>query len=271
MNPMGKLGIIAGGGTAPRRLLDLLDRQQHPYFLACLQGHADADLGQGRDHIWVHLGEAEKLRSAGLAAGVDHAVMLGRVRRPSLSELKPDALTLKYLAKIGINFLGDNNLLSAVAKAFEAEGIRIVGVHEIISDWLTPAGVLTIVAPDDQATADIKRGMEVAKLLGQADVGQSVVVQQGIVLALEAVDGTDAMLARAGPLQRDGAAAILVKCSKPQQDKRLDLPAIGLDTIHALKTAGLRGLAIEAGASLMLDKAAVIDAANDAQLFVVGV
>jgi len=144
------------------------------------------------------------------------------------------------------------------------------GAHEVFADLLTPEGVLGNIKPDDQAQLDITRGQQVLLCLSQADVGQSVIVQLGVVLGVEAIEGTDALINRTASLKREGPGGVLVKIAKAQQDNRFDLPTIGLDTVKACQAAGLRGIAVEAGRSLCLERDAVIAAANAAGIFVIG-
>ncbi|NTU77689.1 MAG: LpxI family protein, partial [Alphaproteobacteria bacterium] len=250
-----KLGIIAGGGAAPRQLIAACQKIGRPFFLACLEGQADPDLGKGVPHAWLPLGAGQKLKTLFTDAGVSEVVMIGRVRRPSLLEIRPDWLALKVLTKIGINSLGDDGLLRAIGKAIEEEGkVRLVGIQDVFADLLTPLGELTGTSPDEQARADIKRGIEVALALGRLDVGQAVVVQQGLVLGVEAIEGTDALIARSAAVRREGQGGVLVKLAKPQQDNRFDLPTIGPDTVAAAAKAGLRGIALQAGRSLIVDR-----------------
>src|SRR5262249_22908769 len=151
----------------------------------------------------------------------------------------------KVLTKIGMNMLGDDALLRAIGQAIEEEaGIRVIGIQDVFRDLLTPEGQLGRIAPDEDAQKDIKRGIEVAKALGQLDVGQSVVVQQGMVLGVEAIEGTDALVARTAGLKREGTGPVLVKIAKPQQDNRYDLPTIGPDTITSMIKSGIRGVAL---------------------------
>jgi DUF1009 family protein len=151
------------------------------------------------------------------------------------------------------------------------EGFRVLGAHEILTEAVGPKGVLGGVAPDAAAQADIARGLEVARARGAVDVGQGCVVQQGIVLAAEAIEGTDAMLARAAGLARPGPGGVLVKIVKPGQDRRADLPTIGPGTVRGAAAAGLRGIAFEAGGTLLTDRAACIADADAAGLFLVGI
>jgi hypothetical protein len=188
-----------------------------------------------------------------------------------LAALRPDWRAAKMLARIGLRALGDDGFLSAIIKEFELEGFHVVGVHDLLGSLLAPEGPLGKIAPDTQAEADIERGLEVAHALGAVDVGQAVVVQQGIVLGLEAAEGTDALIERAGRLQGEGAGGVLVKAVKPGQERRADLPTVGVATVQACARAGLRGIAVEAGMALVIDRPAVATAADDAGLFVAGI
>lgn len=266
-----KLAILAGGGLSPRQLIGACQEQGRPFLVVCLEGHADADLGAGLPHVVLPLGGMQKFKDLCASEKIEEIVMIGHVRRPSLSELKPDWLTLKVLGKIGLNALGDDGLLRSVGKALEEEcGVRLIGADQVMADLLTPAGTLTRAQPDDQSQGDIKRAAHIALELGRLDVGQAVVVQQGIVLGLEAAEGTAALIARVAGLKREGGGGVLVKRAKPQQDKRLDLPAIGPETIAQLAQAGLVGVALEAGRSFILNRKETIEAADKAGLFVLG-
>jgi len=175
------------------------------------------------------------------------------------------------LARAGrVAFAGDDGLLAAVVRVLGEQGFRVLGAHDILRESLGPRGVLTRAAPDAQAMADIERGILVVQALGGVDVGQCCVVQEGLVLAVEAVEGTDAMLARCGGLARNGPGGVLVKLVKPNQDRRADLPTIGPVTIEGAVAAGLRGVAFEAEGTILADKDACIAAADGAGLFLLG-
>ncbi len=271
MSSASKLGIIAGGGAVPRQLIGACQSLGRPFYVFCLEGHADPDLAKDVPHSWLRLGEGGKLKELFAEQGITEVVMIGRVRRPSLFEIKPDWFTVKVLAKIGMNSLGDDGLLCAIGKVFEEEGgVRVLGAHEVFAELLTPEGVLTKTQPDEDAQKDIQRGIDVAKALGAVDVGQSVVVQQGIVLGVEAVEGTDALLARCASLRREGPGGVLVKIAKPQQDNRFDLPTMGPETVAAAAQAGLRGIAVQAGRSLLVEREKTFAGADKMGLFVVG-
>lgn len=203
------------------------------------------------------------------AAGI--FVLVGPVQRPSFRSLRPDAEGLKLLARIGrAAFMGDDGLLKAVIRVLGEEGFRVIGAHEVLGGLVGRAGLLTRTRPDDQAWADIERGIAVCRALGRADVGQGCVVQSGIVLAVEAVEGTDAMLARCGALAWPGPGGILVKLVKPGQERRADLPTIGEQTVRGVIAAGLRGIAFEGGGTIVIDRDRMAAAADAAGIFVLG-
>jgi DUF1009 family protein len=266
-----KLCIVAGGGSAPRIVIDICRRQGRDYILVCLEGQADAATAEASPHVWLPLGAGAKLKALVEEQQIKELLMIGRVRRPSLFELKPDWLALKTVTKIGMSLLGDDALLRGIGRAMEEEiGVRVIGTQDVFAGLLTPEGQLGRVAVDAEAESDIARGLAVASALGKADVGQSVVVQQGIVLGIEAIEGTDALIARAGGLRREGAGGILVKIAKPQQDNRYDLPTVGPDTVMAAAKAGLRGIVIEAGRSFLVEREKAVALADAAGIFMIG-
>ncbi len=267
------LGIIAGGGDAPKRLIAQCLRMNKPFHVLALEGQTDKDIVDLADDLpisWLPLGAAAAAVALGKEKGITDVVLLGRVRRPSLAELKPDWLLMKKLGRIGLGILGDDGLLKAIAKEFEVEGFHIIAVQDVFAEIMFPAGQLGKHAPSETAQADIKRGIEIARALGSLDIGQAVVMQQGIVLGVEAIEGTDALIGRTGMLKREGAAPVLIKLKKPQQDMRLDLPTIGFSTVREALGAGFCGIAAEAGGSLLIDREEVIKFADASGIFLVG-
>jgi DUF1009 family protein len=267
-----KLGIIAGSGRLPELVASAALGQGREVFLLALEGQADPSFVEASKlpHVWVRLGAAGQGFDALKQAGVSDVVMAGGVRRPSLKELAPDWRAAKFFARVGLAALGDDGLLSAVVKEFEAEGFKVVGPDDILHSLLAREGAYGRLRPDEQAKADIAHGFKIAKALGALDVGQAVVVQQGLVLGVEAIEGTAALLARCKELKREGHGGVLVKCAKPHQERRVDLPSIGPDTLIQAHEAGLRGVAVEAGRSLLLDEAAMIELSDRLGLFLVG-
>lgn len=266
-----KLGIIAGGGALPARLAARALAEGREVFVLAITGHAEPETLSGLPQAWIRMGEAGRGIEILRQQGVEDLVMAGPVRRPTLRDLRPDWRTTRFFARLGVRALGDDGFLKSVVAELENEGFRVLGLHEILGDALAEAGVWGAISPNEQDSADIAHGLKVAKGLGGLDVGQSVVIQQGIVLGVEAIEGTDALLRRAGELRRAGGGGVLVKIAKPGQERRVDLPTIGVQTIRNAVQAGLAGIAVEAGSTVVVDRAGVVEAADAAGLFVCGV
>jgi DUF1009 family protein len=263
-----RLGILAGGGAAPQELIAACRDMGRDFFVIALEEQAGEDLAYD---VRIRLGAFGALKKICEEERLSEVVMLGRVRRPSMTELRPDFLGIKVIAKIGLHTLGDDGLLRAVCRAIEEEcGVSVVGAHEVFREFLTPLGALTKAKPDDHARKDIKRAVKIVQALGALDVGQAAIVQRGLVLGVEAIEGTDALIVRSGEVKRAGGGGVLVKMSKPQQDDRFDLPTLGPSTIDNLARAGFAGVAVEAGRSLLLERGKTIAAANKAGLFIYG-
>lgn len=266
-----KLGVLAGGGALPRMLVDVCRASGREVFVVALDGQADAAAYSDVPHAVHRMGAAGDILDALKGAGVEEIVMAGPVRRPSVSELRPDGRAAKIIAKIGMRAVGDDGLLTAVAGVLEEEGFRVTGVDSLLDGLRAPAGPFGRLTPDEQAKADIERGLDVAAGLGSLDVGQAVVVQEGLVLGVEAAEGTAALIERCAGLRREGPGGVLVKISKPGQDRRLDLPTIGIETVEAAAAAGLAGIAVEAVRTLVIDRPGLTRLADDKGLFVIGV
>jgi UDP-2,3-diacylglucosamine hydrolase len=267
----GRLGIVAGGGGLPRRLVESCRAAGRDVFVLALEGAAEPATVRDVPHAWCRIGAA----AAGLALlrqnNVTELVLAGGLRRPSLTALRPDWRAAKLIARIGYRALGDDGLLSAVVSELEQEGFHVVGPDELLDRAVIPEGPLGKIRPDAQATADIEHARRIARALGALDVGQAVVVQQGLVLGVEAIEGTDELLRRCAALRREGPGGVLVKVEKPGQERRADRPTIGLRTVALAAETGLRGIAIEADATIVLDRDEVVRAADRAGLFVVGI
>lgn len=267
-----KLGIVAGGGDIPRMLIEDCLQQKRDFFVLAIEGNADKNLLDNTiPHAWIRLGQAGTGFKRLKDEKVQDVVMIGTIKRPSFKELVPDLRTTAFFAKIGMKSLGDDGILRAVVKEFEHDGMVVRGIHEVMPELLVKSGILTKHKPDKKAFADIKRGVEVGLELGRLDVGQSVIVQQGLVLGVEGIEGTDKLIIRCGEYKRKGEGGVLVKLRKPQQDMRIDLPTIGLSTLKNAKNSGLRGVAVHAGNALIVDEKNVIDYADKEGLFIVGI
>ena len=265
------LGIIAGGGSFPKRLVQACRASGRPYFMLGLEGHADPEIVDPEPHGWIRLGDWSRGIALLREAGVEELVMAGPVRRPGLSEIRPHLEGAKVLARLAKAWLGDDSLLGAVAGELEREGFRIVSAGDLLDGFLAVAGTYGAHAPDAEARADIARGLEVVRAMGALDIGQAVVVQQQVVLGVEALEGTDALVRRCAALRRPGRGAVLVKAPKPAQDRRFDLPVIGAETASAAVEAGFAGIAVEAGGAFVFDRDELVRIADRGGLFVVGV
>ncbi len=266
------LGIVAGGGALPREIIAACRARGQSFYVLALDGQADPETTNGAPHSWHRMGAAGAIFAALRAAGVQEVVFAGKVKRPSLLAVAPDVRGAAFIARIGVKAFGDDGLLRAIAEEFEREGFFLRSVPEVLArDGSGPThGPLGLHVPDAVANADIARGVAVLCALGPVDVGQAVVVQQGMVLAVEAIEGTDAMIARAGLLKRPGGGGVLVKLAKLGQDHRLDLPGVGPETVRAAAAAGLVGLAIDGEFTTLIDRDAVRALADEAGLFVIG-
>lgn len=267
----GALGIIAGSGRLPRRIIESCRAAGREVFVLALEGEAEPDTVKAVPHAWCKLGGAASGLDLLRAHGVGELVLAGGVRRPSLSALRPDWRAAKFFARVGYRALGDDGLLSAIVRELEREGFRVIGADQLLAGAELPEGPLGQILPDADATADIALGLRLARAIGGLDIGQAVVVQQGLVLGVEAIEGTDALLRRCAALRRDGPGGILVKTEKPGQERRADRPTIGPQTAILAAESGLRGIAAEAGAVLLLDRDEVVRVADARGLFVVGV
>ena len=265
-----KLGIVAGGGELPARLIAHCEESGRPYFVLAMEEQTDPALVAGSvPHAWTRLGALGTAFRLLRDAGVEEVVMAGAMKRPSMSALRPDLKAMAFLTRTGALKKGDDGLLRAVVGLMESEGFRVVGVDDVLPDVIAEEGALGAIAPDGAAQADIAIGIAAAKELGARDVGQGVVVRGGAVLAREAADGTDAMLARCVP--SNPPSGVLVKVKKPEQERRADLPAVGIGTVESVHRAGLAGIVVEAGGAVIVDRAAVAAAADAAGVFVAGV
>jgi UDP-2,3-diacylglucosamine hydrolase len=267
-----RLGIVAGSGGLPRRLVETCRAKGRDIFVLAIEGEAEPETVAGVAHGWCRLGAAAKALDLLRENSVRDLVLAGSIRRPTLTTIRPDWRAAKFFAKVGYRLLGDDGLLSAIAKELEIEGFHLIGAHELLDETAAvPQGPLGRLKPNAEAEADIARGVAIARAIGALDIGQAVVIQQGLVLGVEAIEGTDALLRRCTGLRRAGPGGVLVKVEKPGQEKRVDRPTIGPQTVRLAAEAGLQGIAIEAGTTLLLDRSEVIRAADAAGLFVVGV
>jgi DUF1009 family protein len=273
---MSALGIIAGGGELPRAVARSARESGRNIFVIGLRGAADPKIAEF-PHDWVSLGEVGRLFRLLRAHDCTDVLFTGRIARPKLNELKTDTKGILVLPRvIAAARSGDDALLRALMDILAAEGFRAVGVGDAAPGMLAPEGVLGRAKPDAEQERDIALGVKVVRALGALDVGQSAVVCSGLVLAVEAAEGTDAMILRVPKLPRNvrgneqRSRGVLVKALKPTQDGKTDLPVIGVLTVENARRAHLSGIAVEAGRTLIVDRRALVAAADAAGLFLLG-
>ncbi len=277
---MKPLGIIAGGGPIPLMLAQQCQAEGRPFFIAGIIGAASPDIARF-PHQWVGIGAVGALMRALRRHACEEVVFIGAVRRPDLRNLKLDWGGIQFLPRYARAALGgDDQLLRALVTEFERRGFQVIGVHELLGDICAPAGILGRVQPRPGDQVDIARALHVARQIGVLDIGQGAVVCGGVVLAVEAAEGTDAMLARCAQLPQGlratldskggGRRGVLVKLPKPGQDRRIDMPAIGMTTLRLAAAAGLAGIAFEADGALLVDVPAMIRESDLLGMFLIG-
>jgi hypothetical protein len=269
------IGIVCGGGSVPFAVADgaLGNRR---VMLFAIRGYADPKRVAGYPHHWIGACEIGRLCRLARREGCRELVFIGALQRPKLREMRTDLLTWRLLPRLVRLFRGgDAHLLEGIVKIFEEQGFTVVGSHELAPSILTPPGPAGNHAPNERHMADIARGIAFLRAAGPFDVGQAVVVSNTQVLAVEAAEGTDAMLARVAEMRGIGripaAGGVLIKAPKPQQDLRIDLPTIGPKTVENALRAKLEGIAAVAGGSILAEPIRVADIANRDNVFVVGI
>jgi UDP-2,3-diacylglucosamine hydrolase len=272
------VGLIAGGGAMPFAVADSLAARGIDAVLFALKGACDPKRVERFRHHWISVGQVGRAVKLFRAEGCRDLVFIGSLVRPALSEIRLDFGTLRVLGQVWASFRGgDDHLLSGIGRILERDGFRMVGIKDVAPDLLMPQGCLTRTMPDEHATADIERGRAVLRALSPFDIGQAAIVIDGHVVGIEDIEGTDGLLARVAGLRDQGrirAAAkrgVLVKAPKSGQDLRFDLPTVGPRTIEGVAHARLAGMAVIAGNTLAAEPQAMIEAADTAGLFIVGV
>lgn len=269
--------MICGGGSLPLAVADFVSGRGRQVVLFPLRGAAEGTAVERYPHHWVHIGQIGKFMRLARAAGCRDVVFIGALVRPSLWQLHLDFKGFSILPRALAAFRGgDNHLLSGMGRLLEQDGFRLCGAHEVAPEILVPDGALSRAQPSEHDRADIALGLDYLRAAGPFDVGQAVVVAGKHVLAVEAAEGTDQMLARVAELRANGrvrasaGSGVLVKAPKPGQDLRYDMPSIGPLTVEGVARAGLAGIAVMAGATIVAEPDRLVTAADSANIFVVG-
>lgn len=269
--------IVAGSGVLPFAVADsLLSRGRRPVILG-IRGFCDPERITRYRHHWVALGQLGRLTRLLRAERCRDVIFIGGLVRPALSEIRLDFGALRVTPRIVAAFRGgDDHLLTGIGRIVEMHGFRMLGVRDVAPDLLVPEGPLTRTVPDADAKADIDKGIGLLRALSPFDVGQAAVVIDGNVVAVEDIEGTDALLARVARLRSEGrirakeGRGVLVKAPKTGQDLRFDLPAFGPPTVQGALLAALGGIAIVAGHTLIAEPEKAVAAADKARLFLMG-
>lgn len=271
------VGLVAGGGVMPFAVANSLVARGIDPVLFGLRGVCDPVRVERFRHHWISIGQYGRLLRLFRAENCRDVVFIGTLVRPGLSEIRFDFGTLRIFGRVLKAFRGgDDHLLSGMGRIFEQDGLRMVGVKDVAPDLLMPEGHLSRAVPDQSATADIARGLEVLRALGPFDIGQAAVVIDGHVVAVEDIEGTDGLLARVAQLRSQSrirakaGRGVLVKAPKSGQDLRFDLPTVGPRTVEGVAKAELAGIAIAAGNAIVVEPQAMIETADAAGLFVTG-
>lgn len=262
-----RIGLIAGGGQFPILFARAARQNGLQIFAAAYNAEADPALGRHVTSLeWFYVGQIKKLIKYFHQHQVTQAVMMGTIRKPRMfTNARPDTKALALLA--GMRHAHDDALLRAFADLLEKEGIQIKPSTMLLPQMLAPPGIWTRRKPSRVESKDISMGWTIAKEIGRLDIGQCIVLREGCVLAIEAIEGTDAAIARGGELGK--GKAVVVKVCKPNQDVRFDVPAVGLQTIKTMHAAGAVTLAIEAGKAVVFDRKEMIDLANKYKISIV--
>jgi DUF1009 family protein len=272
------LAIICGGGSFPGAVADAVARRGRRPVMFGIRGWADAAVIERYAHYWIPIGQAGRFFRLAKAENCREVLFIGTVLRPPITQLRLDWQTIKAMPGLVRAYRGgDDKLISGVAKIAESGGLRVVGIKDVAPEVFVPEGMLGRYQPSARDRTDIARAFAVIAALGPFDVGQAAVVADNNVLGVEAAEGTDNLLSRIAELRRLGrvtappGTGVLVKAPKPGQDRRFDLPSIGPRTIENVARAGLAGLAVAAGTTMIAEPEAVIAAADREKIFVVGV
>ncbi len=271
------LAMICGGGSLPLAVADYVSERGRPVVLFPLRGAAEGTAVERFEHHWVYIGQIGKFIRLARAAGCHDLIFIGSLVRPSIWQVHPDIKGLSLLPRALAAFRGgDNYLLSGMGKIFEQEGFRLLGAHEVAPQILVPLGTLGHAQASERDRADIALGFDYLRATGPFDVGQAVVVAGKYVLAVEAAEGTDQLLARVAELRTNGrvrapaGSGVLVKAPKRGQDLRFDMPSIGPLTVDGVARAGLAGIAVVAGSTIIAEPGRLVADADRTKIFVIG-
>ncbi len=267
-----KVGIIAGSGELPRQVIAACQEQGRDFFIIAFENITEQETTQGLPHKRLHIGKIGAAIKALRNENVAEVLLAGRVGRPDMASLHFDFSGIRLLLRLSkLPSQGDDMIFREIIQFLEDSKFKVIGADDVLNKLLITEGTIGAVQPDEISLKDIEIGKKAAKIIGDLDIGQAVIVQQGQILGVEGAEGTDNLVKRCKDLHSQGLGGVLVKVKKPQQDSRVDLPSIGVNTIINAHQSGLCGIAVEAGGSLVINREAVIAKADELGIFVTGI
>lgn len=270
---MEKVGIIAGGGTLPQEIIKHLQLVRRKFFVLALRGEAEFEISPDIEHAWQDIGKVGQILNILKEAKVTQIVLVGKVRRPALSLFKLDNIGLKLLARLAkAKIYGDDALLRVVTTFLEEENFLVISPESLLPSLVMPSGLITMITPKDHDLEDIRLGIKILRAIDIYDIGQGLIIENNLILGVEAVEGTDLLIQRCKHLKREKErSGVLIKMKKTIQEERVDLPTIGIDTVKLIHDANMSGIALEAGNALIADIENTKKIANELAIFIIGV
>lgn len=262
------IGLIAGQGDLPRLIINRCRAQNRDIFVTAIEDQTPPETVADVDHVWIKIGKFGAFIDAFKKRNVKNIVFAGGIKRPNLNTISLDWEGIKLLGSIGYKALGDDAILTIITQFFESKGFHILTPEDILQNLTPKQGILTLKSPSEEELQDIAKGSRILGLMGSADVGQAIIMQMGQVLGIEAIEGTERLIQRVRNYKLADQGGVLVKMSKPQQNLKIDLPTIGVQTLHQIHASKLNGIAIEAKRSQIIDQDAVVKLANELGLFI---
>lgn len=262
------IGLIAGQGDLPRLIINQCRAQKRNIFVTAIEDQTPPETVADVDHVWIKIGKFGAFIDAFKKRNIRNLVFAGGIKRPNLNTISLDWEGIKLLGSIGYKALGDDAILTIITNFFESKGFHIITPGDILQDLTPKQGMLTLKVPSEEELQDISKGIKILELLGDADTGQAIIVQMGQVLGIEAIEGTERLIHRIRDYKLAEQGGILIKMSKPQQNLKIDLPTIGIQTLHQIYDSKLNGIAIEANRSQIIDQTNIVKLANKLGLFI---
>lgn len=262
------LGLIAGAGELPRSIINKCLEQNRPLFITAIENQTPPETVVNVDHVWIKMGQFGRFITAFQQRRIKNIVFAGSIKRPNLNTISLDWEGIKLLGTIGYKALGDDALLTIITEFFESKGFHVLSPAEILQTLSPQKGILTIKSPGEEDLLDIHKGIQILDLIASADIGQAIVMQMGQVLGIEAIEGTENLINRVKDYKLAAQGGVLIKMSKHQQNLKIDLPTVGVETLRQIHATQLNGLAIEAVRSQIIDQHSVVQLANELGLFV---